>query len=201
MPVWALATPIRKAALQQLNSEAPLWDSDPALTVFSGYHPDNPVTEILNLIPTIKEHHYRLSTLRLMGIESTSPLKEGMEILGYEPISGTTYPGLGYAKPLNRLENVTDILLNADGWQTSNDFYNAFFAAVGAPSWHGHNLDALNDSIATGAINEKEVPYRISIRNAGDVGDDAAVFIKRIQGLIQKLQSNGCPVEMVIERS
>ena len=43
-----------------------------------------------------------------------------------------------------------DIVISAAGWKTADDFYIAFLAAVEAPAWHGHNLDALWDSIVTG---------------------------------------------------
>jgi hypothetical protein len=201
MPVWALSTQDRKAALHQLNEDSSaIWSPDPAFTTFTGYCLADPVAEILNLIPTVEEHHYRLSALRLFGIESTNSLKEGMESLGYQPLVGTLYQGLGFAKPLNRVEGVTDILLDAGRWQSSDDVYLAFFAAIGAPSWHGRNFNALIDSIATGAINKTEVPYRITIRNTDIVGRDVASFVHDFAGLIRHLQDNGCPVEMVVEQ-
>jgi len=201
MPVWALSTQDRKAALHQLNEDSSaIWSPDPAFTTFTGYCLADPVAEILNLIPTVEEHRYRLSALRLFGIESTNSLKEGMESLGYQPLVGTLYQGLGFAKPLNRVEGVTDILLDAGRWQSSDDVYLAFFAAIGAPSWHGRNFNALIDSIATGAINKTEVPYRITIRNTDIVGRDVASFVHDFAGLIRHLQDNGCPVEMVVEQ-
>jgi RNAse (barnase) inhibitor barstar len=201
MPVWALDTPDRKAALHQLiEVNSRIWAPDPAFTTFIGSCLTDSVAEILNLVPTVEEHHYRLSTLRLFGVESTNSLMEGLEGLGYHPVVGTMYQGLGFAKPLNRVEDVTDILLDADGWQSSDDVYQAFFTGVGAPSWHGRNFDALIDSIATGAINKKEVPYRIRIKNADIMGNDASAFIQDFADLIRHLQDNGCPVEMVFER-
>jgi barstar (barnase inhibitor) len=201
MPVWALNTQDRKAALHQLNEDSSaIWSPDPAFTTFTGYCPTDPVEEILNLIPTVEEHHYRLSALRLFGVESTNSLKEGMESLGYQPLAGTIYQGLGFAKPLNRVEGVTDVLLDAGRWQSSDDVYQAFFAAVGAPSWHGRNFNALIDSIATGTINKTEVPYRITIRNTDIMGNDVASFVHDFADLIRHLQDNGCPVEMVVEQ-
>lgn len=55
------------------------------------------------------------------------------------------------------------LVLDGATWSTKDDFYSAFFKAVGAPSWHGHNFDALRDSIVTGQINQIELPYRIEI--------------------------------------
>ena len=39
------------------------------------------------------------------------------------------------------------IELNATNWNTTDDFYNALLAAVGAPEYHGRNLKALIDSM------------------------------------------------------
>jgi RNAse (barnase) inhibitor barstar len=202
MPVWALDTPDRKAALHQLNENSPaIWAPDPAFTLFNGYCPTNPVAEILNLVPTIEEHHYRLSTLRLFGIESSVSLNDSMGQLGYVPVTGTMYPGLGFSKPFDCIADLREINLDGCLWQSADDVYDAFFAAVGAPSWHGRNFDALNDSIATGAINKVEVPYRVTIRNARKMGSDSAAFVKDFSGLIQHLQSNGCPVALVVKQS
>ena len=46
-----------------------------------------------------------------------------------------------------------EILLDGRLWQSRADFFAAFFPAVQAPDWHGHNLDALNDSVCNGGIN------------------------------------------------
>jgi RNAse (barnase) inhibitor barstar len=67
----------------------------------------------------------------------------------------------------------TTIILDASSWKTQDDFYTSFFMAVGAPSWHGRNLDALNDSVRTGSINELERPYSIIIVNYGNLDDSA----------------------------
>jgi len=48
---------------------------------------------------------------------------------------------------------LNEITLDAAGWQSADDVYSAFFHAVGAPPWHGRNLDALRDSIGAGHIN------------------------------------------------
>jgi hypothetical protein len=201
MPVWALATPERNAKIRQLSEGAgAIWAPDPAFTVFTSFFPDDLVAEVLNLVPIIEEHHYRLSTLRLFGIESTDQLNRGLGELGYRPVSGTIYPGLGFAKPLDSVEAAIEIRLDASGWQLGNDVYQAFFRAVGSPSWHGRNFDALVDSIGTGGINEKEVPYRIIFLNADAIGRDAAVFLQKFEDLILHLKANGCPVEMLIER-
>jgi RNAse (barnase) inhibitor barstar len=84
-------------------------------------------------------------------------------------------------------------------WYWAQDFYSAFFLAVGAPEWHGRNLDALNDSIAGGGINKIEVPYRIVIRNAPHENEMAKQVLNEFAGLFRHLQSAGCPVSFLVE--
>ena len=92
-----------------------------------------------------------------------------------------------------------ELVLDAAGWQTRDDFYDAFFLAVGAPSWHGRNLDALNDSIGAGEINEIEVPYRLVVRNLDGAGSQAKAVVGRFKEVIHHLVETGCPVELCIE--
>jgi RNAse (barnase) inhibitor barstar len=67
---------------------------------------------------------------------------------------------------------------------------------VGAPSWHGRNFDALNDSIATGSINEVEVPYALVITNYDMIGPNARKMADDFINLIHELAARGCPVEI-----
>jgi len=87
----------------------------------------------------------------------------------------------------------------ASGWRTSDDFYDSFFRAVGAPSWHGRNFDALRDSIGAGEINQIEVPYRIVIRGLSCASTDARTVAMDFEHLVQRLAQDGCPVEIVLE--
>jgi RNAse (barnase) inhibitor barstar len=91
------------------------------------------------------------------------------------------------------------IRLDATEWKTQNDFYDSFFRAVGAPSWHGRNFDALNDSIGTGQINEVEVPYGIVIANSAAAKREAQAIIHEFAKLIHRLAEGGCPVEMIVQ--
>jgi RNAse (barnase) inhibitor barstar len=86
-------------------------------------------------------------------------------------------------------------------WKARDDVYDAFFAAVGAPSWHGRNFDALNDSIATGSINSIEIPYRIVVRNFDLISGEAVRMTNAVADLIAEIASRGCPVEIEIRDS
>jgi RNAse (barnase) inhibitor barstar len=94
-----------------------------------------------------------------------------------------------------------DLILNAANWNTGDDVYDAFFAAVGAPDWHGRNFDALNDSIATGDINRIEVPYRLVIQNYDRIGEDAKKMANDFIDLIRELAAEGTPIAITVEDS
>ena len=92
-----------------------------------------------------------------------------------------------------------ELVLNGASWKNKDDVYDSFFAAVGAPSWHGRNFNALNDSIATGQINKIEVPYRLLIRSYNQIGPEAQKFVEDFIDLIQEIASRGCPVEITTD--
>jgi RNAse (barnase) inhibitor barstar len=92
-----------------------------------------------------------------------------------------------------------ELILDASAWKTKDDVYDSFFKAVGAPEWHGRNLDALNDSIAGGEINAVEVPYRLVIQHHSRVGDGATKMADDFVALIREIAGRGCPVEIVVE--
>ncbi len=58
------------------------------------------------------------------------------------------------------------IELDATNWKTYDDFYKALLPSIGAPKWHGQNLNALVDSMIWGGINALEPPYTIRISGA-----------------------------------
>lgn len=91
------------------------------------------------------------------------------------------------------------VVLDATGWQTKDDFYNAFFRAVGAPEWHGRNFDALNDSIAGGLINAVEVPYTIVVKNSQMANGEARKILQDFRDLIEELAQGNCEVAIRLE--
>lgn len=58
-----------------------------------------------------------------------------------------------------------EITLDAEGWKGCQDFYDAMFRAIGAPSWHGTSVNALIDSMLWGGVNALEPPYRVKVIN------------------------------------
>lgn len=64
------------------------------------------------------------------------------------------------------------IELDSTSWSTTKDFYAALLAGLGAPKQHGHNINALTDSMIWGGINAVDPPYTIRIRGVSRLPKD-----------------------------
>jgi RNAse (barnase) inhibitor barstar len=94
-----------------------------------------------------------------------------------------------------------EFTMDAATWNSKDDVYDAFFSVVGAPSWHGRNFDALNDSIANGEINKVEVPYRLVIINFDLIGAGAKKMAGDFVDLVREIAARGVPIEIVVQNS
>jgi RNAse (barnase) inhibitor barstar len=93
---------------------------------------------------------------------------------------------------------IRQIRLDASGWRTHEDVYAALLGALEAPAWHGHNLDALHDSIVTGSINDVEPPFSIKVSHGSIAGGEAQEFLRILVELFQDFAGEGCPVSFVV---
>ena len=197
MPVWVVAEADRVPKISELREQwNSCWWPEPALTLVRPSMNQGHVSETFELIPTIQEHHPRMATVRVFGIEPSDQLRGRLADLGFVPTTGKTWDGLGFATPLRTIEDVADIELDATEWKSGDDFYQAFFKAVGAPNWHGKSLDALNDSISTGGINKIEVPCRLLVKNTSSAASQVVEFLGSLTELISNLRANGCPIDL-----
>ena len=89
-----------------------------------------------------------------------------------------------------------EITLSGAAWKTKDDFYDAFFAAVGAPSWHGRNFNALSDSITTGQINDIELPYFIHVTGLDKMHSDVKQLVEEFCSLIKTFRLEGYEVDI-----
>lgn len=94
-----------------------------------------------------------------------------------------------------------ELVLDGSDWRTYDDVYSAFFAVVGAPSWHGRNFNALNDSIANGDINSIELPYRIVIKSFDLIDGEAKQMAVHFIDLILEISERGHQVEIQLRNS
>lgn len=87
------------------------------------------------------------------------------------------------------------LALKCESWQTYDDFYDALFLALGAPSWHGRNFNALWDSIGAGSINAVEPPYCF-VFSGMPASADAQKIVADFCDLVRELKDSGCPVDV-----
>ena len=92
-----------------------------------------------------------------------------------------------------------EITLDGKPWRSADDFYDALFAALGSPAWHGRNFDALRDSLAVGSVNRVETPYRLRIVGMASMASGVKVFVAGFADLIRELQAEGVQVSITCE--
>ena len=90
-----------------------------------------------------------------------------------------------------------EIVLSGALWTTPDDFYKALLPSLGAPDWHGHNLDALWDSILGNDINGIKPPFRIQIDGIDAMPSECRVLVDRFVALINAAKGQGVLVEIV----
>ena len=66
------------------------------------------------------------------------------------------------------------IEMDASQWKWRTDLYDTILPLLGAPDWHGRNMNALTESIVWGEINTVEPPYTLRIRGTANVPPDVA---------------------------
>jgi RNAse (barnase) inhibitor barstar len=76
------------------------------------------------------------------------------------------------------------ILLDASGWRSPDDFYSALLPKLGAPDWHGRNLDALYDGFS-GGINRLEPPFAVQIEGAEQLPSDMMAFLCKVSAVFE----------------
>ena len=79
------------------------------------------------------------------------------------------------------------IELDASGWKTTDDFYDAILAAVGAPDWHGRVPVALVDTMFHDDVNKVVQPYRVEIRNWTAAAFEVKAEIVRVVRLFEEV--------------
>lgn len=195
MPIWAANTPTRQEAASTIRSQAgELWTPDPALTLYSWAGTTDREKVCADILGTLLEHHPHAAYLELIGVPASPALIEILGEVGFKPAASQLRGGLPFRKPIEMLNNVRKLFLDASQWKTTEVLYQSFFTAVGAPAWHGKNFDALKDSIVTGGINKIEVPYSLVIENFGEMPRSIRAFAEQFVEFIQNLEAAGCPI-------
>ena len=84
-------------------------------------------------------------------------------------------------------------------WENPGDFYTALKSSLGAPAWHGQNLDAFWDSITSGDINRVNPPFRIQITDTAEMPQSCRDLVDRLVLLIAEAATEGHQVEIICE--
>ncbi|MEQ9258224.1 MAG: barstar family protein [Roseovarius sp.] len=82
------------------------------------------------------------------------------------------------------------IYIDVSEFRTTDTFYRALLSELGAPDWHGHNLDALWDSITGGDINEITPPYHVEVSGSQRVPTELSTLLNRVKSLFEEAKAD-----------
>lgn len=74
---------------------------------------------------------------------------------------------------------MTEITLDAAAWQDFRDIYAALLPALGAPDWHGPNLDAVYDALVAGHYRVAP-PLTVIVREVARSSDAVRAYLPRL---------------------
>ena len=84
---------------------------------------------------------------------------------------------------------MTVIILDGSEWRSPADFYSALLPQLGAPVWHGANLDALYDSLS-GNINCLEPPFTIEVRETAGLSHETKAYLTKVEQVFVDARKN-----------
>lgn len=74
---------------------------------------------------------------------------------------------------------MTEIVLDAAQWQEFRDIYAVLLPALGAPEWHGPNLDAVYDALVAGHYRVAP-PLTVIVREVGRSSEAVRAYLPRL---------------------
>ncbi len=93
-----------------------------------------------------------------------------------------------------------EILLDGRSWRTPLDFYQAILPQIGAPEWHGTNLNALDDSLVFGGMNSVRPPFRFRLSNIRDLPADIREELKGLVEIVERGRDEyGLDIDIEVE--
>jgi RNAse (barnase) inhibitor barstar len=189
-------TASRKAKLSQLRKIA--WRSWNPI----GLHPEDPAGND-------EYDSYLLQVMTMIGQERPRD-----EAIDYLIAIESEHMGLGLADSTrDRAETTVDAIraytgrlrapvrrieLDAAGWRVEADLWNALLSSLGAPAWHGHNYDALWETITEvadygraedQAINSVQPPFEIIVIDTGSLTPLLAQRLEDISKLLEEAKA------------
>ncbi len=72
------------------------------------------------------------------------------------------------------------IVIDWPKFNTREDFYASVLSQMEAPGWHGHNLDALQDSWVTGGICHSGPPFDFAFHRCENAKDEMKEFLQTV---------------------
>ncbi len=199
MVLWIVDTPANRAFAAKMRKAAEeIWLPDPICTTFRVEDPNAREQNCLGILDTVEQHHPRMAKLHFVGVHDSEILRSRLREFNFIPFQ--PHPGkVVFVRPIDSMSNVPHLHLDATSWNTTDDVFESLFTVLGAPTWHGKDFNALDDSIIDDDINSVKVPYILSIRNMKSATSEVRRFVSGLVDFISECEAKGCPVSIQIE--
>jgi RNAse (barnase) inhibitor barstar len=103
---------------------------------------------------------------------------------------------IGYL--LSKMVNAAPVVVDWATCESAESFYDLVLPQCGSPSWHGRNLDALNDSWVTGDIDTNGPPFSFCFLNGRQTPADLMGFRDAVEEIARdSITENGGQIHKI----
>ena len=92
-----------------------------------------------------------------------------------------------------------EITVDVSACSSTQDFYALLLVGLGAPAWHGKNLDALWDTISSDDINDVRAPFTVRFINVQNAQSELKSLVEKIGEIFVEARMDGVDVACLIE--
>jgi RNAse (barnase) inhibitor barstar len=90
------------------------------------------------------------------------------------------------------------ICLDSSHRQIPDDFYSALIPELGAPSWNGKNLNALDESLGADDINKVKPPFAVEINGTSQLPPPMREFLAEVVHVFNDAREQGRHVAITL---
>jgi RNAse (barnase) inhibitor barstar len=92
-----------------------------------------------------------------------------------------------------------EVVIDVSACSSTQDFYSLPLAGLGAPAWHGKNLDALWDTISSDDINDVRAAFTVHFINVQNAQLELKSLVEKIGEIIDEARAESVDVGCLIE--
>ncbi len=126
-------------------------------------------------------------------------LKNALEdLVANQDLAITTADSCVIGYLLSKIVTDTPVVVDWATYESAETFYDLVLPQCGSPSWHGRNLDALNDAWVTGDIDSGSPPFSFCFLNGRQTPADLTAFRDAVEEIARdSVNQNGGQIHIM----